>query len=32
MREIPDAIRYTFCANPENYRDAYWDMKERLKL
>ncbi len=31
MREIPDAIRYTFCANPENYRDAYWDMKERLQ-
>jgi hypothetical protein len=31
VRQIPDAIRYTFCAEPENYRDVYWDIKERLQ-
>ncbi len=31
VREIPDAIRYTFCAEPEKYKDAYWDIKERLQ-
>jgi hypothetical protein len=28
---IPDAIRYTFCARPENYKDACWDIKSRLE-
>ena len=31
VREIPDAIRYTFCFEPENYTDGYWDVKERLQ-
>ena len=31
VRDIPDAIRYTFCAMPENYKDAYSDIKERLE-
>ncbi len=29
--EIPDAIRYTFCAEVVNYKDAYWDIKDRLQ-
>jgi hypothetical protein len=28
---IPDAIRYTFCAKPENYTTVYWDIKDRLQ-
>ena len=31
VREIPDAIRYTFCFEPENYTNGYWDVKERLQ-
>ncbi len=31
-REIPDAIRYTFCVRPENYEHAYWDLRERLQV
>jgi hypothetical protein len=31
LGQIPDAIRYTFCAEPENYREVYWDIKERLE-
>ena len=31
VREISDAIRYTFCAEPERYTDTYWDIKERLE-
>jgi hypothetical protein len=31
VRQIPDAIRYTFCAKPENYKDVYWDIQERLQ-
>jgi hypothetical protein len=31
IRQIPDAIRYTFCAEPENYKDVYWDIKDRLQ-
>jgi hypothetical protein len=31
VREISDAIRYTFCAEPEKYADAYWDIKEQLE-
>jgi hypothetical protein len=30
-RQIPDAIRYTFCTQPENYKDVYWDIKDRLQ-
>jgi hypothetical protein len=30
-RQIPDAIRYTFCAEPEKYCYLYWDIKERLQ-
>jgi hypothetical protein len=30
-RQIPDAIRYTFCADPENYKDTYQDIKGRLE-
>jgi hypothetical protein len=30
-RQIPDAIRYTFCAQPENYKEVYWDVKYRLQ-
>jgi hypothetical protein len=31
MREVPDAIRYTFCARSESYARAYYDLKERLE-
>jgi len=31
LRQIPDAIRYTFCAELDNYKDVYWDIKERLE-
>jgi hypothetical protein len=31
MTEISDAIRYTFCTDPGNYKDAYWDIKGRLQ-
>jgi hypothetical protein len=31
VREIPDAIRYTFCFAPEKYVDGYWDVKQRLE-
>jgi hypothetical protein len=31
MREIPDAIRYTFCFEPDNYSDGYWNVKQRLE-
>jgi hypothetical protein len=30
-RQIPDAVRYTFCAEPENYKEVYWDIKTRLQ-
>jgi hypothetical protein len=30
-RQIPDAIRYTFCAESDTYREVYWDVKERLE-
>jgi hypothetical protein len=32
IREIPDAIRYTFCFEPSNYADGYQDVKERMQL
>jgi hypothetical protein len=31
VREIPDAIRYTFCFELSNYVNGYWDVKERLQ-
>jgi len=31
LRQIPDAIRYTFCAEPDNYGEVYWDIKERFE-
>jgi hypothetical protein len=31
VREIPDAIRYTFCFEQRNYVEGYWDIKERLQ-
>jgi hypothetical protein len=31
LREIPDAIRYTFCFQPENYTRGYYDIKERYE-
>jgi hypothetical protein len=31
LREIPDAIRYTFCFQPESYTRGYYDIKARLE-
>lgn len=31
LRLIPDAIRYTFCFEPEHYARGYYDIKERLE-
>jgi hypothetical protein len=31
LREIPDAIRYTYCFEPENYTRGYYDIKERYE-
>jgi hypothetical protein len=31
LHQIPDAIRYTFCAESANYKEVYWDIKERLQ-
>ena len=31
LREVPDAIRYTFCFQPENYTRGYYDIKERFE-
>jgi hypothetical protein len=31
VREINDAIRYTFCFEPGKYTDGYWDIKQRLE-
>ena len=31
MREVPDAVRYTFCARSDCYTRAYYDLKERLE-
>jgi len=31
VREVPDAIRYTFCARSESYARGYYDLKERLE-
>jgi hypothetical protein len=29
LREVGDAIRYTYCFQPENYTRGYYDIKER---
>jgi hypothetical protein len=31
IREIGDALRYTFCFQPENYTRGYYDIKERFE-
>jgi hypothetical protein len=31
LHKIPDAIRYTFCFQPENYAKGYYDIKERME-
>jgi hypothetical protein len=31
IREIPDAIRYTFCFERSDYVNGYWDVKQRLE-
>jgi hypothetical protein len=31
MQQIPDAIRYTFCAEAQDYKDAYSDIRNRLE-
>jgi hypothetical protein len=31
LHRIPDAIRYTFCFQPESYAKGYYDIKERLE-
>ena len=30
LRQVADAIRYTYCFQPENYTRGYYDIKERL--
>jgi hypothetical protein len=31
IREIPDAIRYTFCLRSDTYTKGYYDIKDRLE-
>lgn len=31
VREIPDAIRYTFCLRAEDYTDGYRDIRQRIE-
>ena len=31
LRKIPDAIRYTFCFQPENYTRGYYDIKDQFE-
>jgi len=31
LRLIPDAIRFTYCVQPENYTRGYYDIKERFE-
>jgi hypothetical protein len=31
IREIPDAIRYTYCLEPRSYTAGYYDIKQRLE-
>jgi hypothetical protein len=32
IREIPDAIRYTFCFEPDNYAAGYSAVKDQMQL
>jgi hypothetical protein len=31
VRQVSDAIRYTFCFESANYSDGYWEVKQRLE-
>jgi hypothetical protein len=31
LRKIPDALRFTFCFDPENYTRGYYELKSRLE-
>ena len=31
VRELPDAIRYTFCFEPGTYASGYWDIRQRME-
>ena len=31
VRKIPDALRYTYCFEPDNYTNGYYDLKTRLE-
>jgi hypothetical protein len=31
LREVPDAIRYTYCLQADNYTRGYYDVKERFE-
>jgi hypothetical protein len=31
VREVPDAVRYTFCIDTENYTDGYRDIRGRIE-
>jgi hypothetical protein len=31
INKLNDAIRYTFCFEPANYANGYWDVKQRLE-
>jgi hypothetical protein len=31
VRALPDAIRYTFCFESDNYAAGYWDVKNRME-
>jgi hypothetical protein len=31
LREIPDAIRYTYCLEPKDYTSGYYDVKEQYE-
>ena len=32
VREVPDAVRYTFCINKENYTDGCQDIQRRIEV
>jgi hypothetical protein len=31
VRELPDAIRYTFCFEPASYVSGYWGIRQRIE-
>jgi hypothetical protein len=31
LRKVPDALRYTYCFEPDNYTNGYCDVKTRLE-